>query len=398
MMAQRICARLARRPSFMRSGTTRLVGFGLSVLISAVASLAAIPAMIAASGEGAWGAIALGQAIGLVGGVAVGYGWGWFGPARIAQCSVEERRTEYIESLIARGLLALPVSAFAAIVAYKLAPSAPLFASASAAASTSMGLTAAWYFVGLSRPFVMLTLDTLPRVGAIILAITSMRAGYSAVMAPVGTFCGTIAALALSTLWVWRDTRRAGALYRRPRSPVSLLVQNRHGIASALASTVYSVGPIAIVSVVAPDIQPAFALVDRIRLLVAIAATPVVTVLQGWVPRATGAARVSRANISLLSGVIFAAVLALTTNAAAPELVNWFGDGQISVSWVVVLLLSGCVSVTLFQSVLEKVALGTFDCLRSAIKGLAVGAVVGLPLVGIGANQVGVAGRWAELL
>jgi len=397
-MPRRLLALLGRSRSLLRSGSTRLIGFGLSVIISAAASLAAIPAMIAASGEAAWGSIALGQAIGLVGGVAVGYGWGWFGPARIAQCSVAERRVEYFESLIARGVLVLPVAAVAAVVANLLAPSAPLFASVSAAASTSMGLTAAWYFVGLARPFVMLALDTLPRAGSTAVAIYLMHTGHSAVLGPVGTFFGSVAALALSTIWVIRETDRDGAQYRKPLSARTLLARNKYGVASGLAATVYSSAPLAIVSVVAPSIQPAFALVDRIRLLVVVAAAPAVTVLQGWVPRAFGVARVRRANIALLSALMFAAVLGMITRVGAPILVNWFGNGRISVSWEVYLFLSCCVAVTLFQSVLEKVALATFDELRAAIKSLATGSIVGLPLVGVGASQFGVAGALGGVL
>jgi len=375
-----------------------LIGFGLSVIVSAAASLAAIPAMIAASGEAAWGAIALGQAIGLIGGVAVGYGWGWFGPARIAQYDASERRVEYLESLIARGALALPVATVAAVVAYVLSPSTPLFAAVSAAAATSMGLTAAWYFVGLSRPFAMLALDTMPRVAATAGAIFFMHTGHSAILGPVSTFCGSCAALALSSVWVIRETEREGTPYRKPYPVWTLLAHNRHGIASALASTVYVAAPLAIVSVVAPSVQPAFALVDRIRLLIVVAATPAVTVLQGWVPRAVGAGRVRRANIALIIALIFAASVGVITRSVAPGLVDWFGNGQIFVSSIVVVLVSGCVAVTLFQSVLEKVALATFDQLRAAIKSLAIGTAVGLPLVGIGASQFGVAGALAGVL
>ena len=49
------------------SAIARLIGFGSSVVLLAAAALAAIPAMIAASGEAAWGGIALGQAVGAIG-------------------------------------------------------------------------------------------------------------------------------------------------------------------------------------------------------------------------------------------------------------------------------------------------------------------------------------------
>jgi hypothetical protein len=51
--------------SGMRRLFVKFAGFGLSTILLAVVSLAATPAMVAANGPTAWGAIALGQALGL---------------------------------------------------------------------------------------------------------------------------------------------------------------------------------------------------------------------------------------------------------------------------------------------------------------------------------------------
>ncbi len=397
-MLHRLRALFERSYSLVRSGALRLVGFALSVLVLAAASLAAIPAMIAASGDAAWGAIALGQVIGTVGGVAVGYGWGWFGPARVAQYDPTARRTEYVESVIARGVLAPPVCAIAAILAYVLASSAPLFAVAGAVSATCMGLSASWYFVGLSRPFMMFAIETVPRAAGTGAGVILMMMGHSALMGPLGMFCGLIAALAFSSIWILWAAKREGAASGNRRPLRTILLLNRHGVASALGSAAYIAAPLAIVSVVAPSIQPAFALADRVKGLVFVASAPAAAVLQGWVPRASEAARVRRANIALFSAGVFAVFLGVGTAAVAPGLVSWLGNGQISVSWIVVVLMAGCVAITLFQNVLERAALATFGRLRAAVKAVALGSLVGLPLVGIGARQLGTAGAMAGVL
>jgi hypothetical protein len=354
--------------------------------------------MIAASGEAAWGAIALGQVVGTVGSVAVGYGWGWFGPAKIARSSATERRTEYVDSVIARGVLAPPISAIAAAVAYLLASSMPLYAAAGALSATCMALSASWYFVGVSKPFTMLALDTAPRAAGTAVGVILMWQGHSAVMGLLGMFCGMMAALTFSTIWVLWETKRAGAEPPKRLPLKTILYLNRHGLASALGSAAYSAAPLAIVSVVAPSIQPAFALADRVKGLVFVAAAPAATVLQGWVPRATGATRVRRANVALLCACLFAVVLGLATMVLAPSLVSWLGNRQISVSWEVVMLMSACVSVTLFQLVLERAALATFGNLRIVAKATALGCLIGLPLVGVGAQQLGTAGAMGGVL
>lgn len=388
----------SRSYSVLRSGAVRLFGFVLSVLVLAAASLVAIPAMISASGSAAWGAIALGQVVGTIGGVAVGYGWGWFGPARIAQYLPSQRRQEFIESMVARGALAPVVSFIAALVAALISSDAPYFAAAGAVSATCMGLSASWYFVGMSRPYTMLLLDTMPRAAGTAIGILLMRAGHSALMGPAGMFLGMSAGLGLSTVWILRESKTAGAERYKHRSVGKILIANSHGIASALGSASYSAAPLAIVSLVAPGIQPAFALADRVRGLVVVATVPATTVLQGWVPRATEHARRTRADTALLSAALLAAALGLATFFVAPGLIEWLGAGAISVSWEVILLMAACVAVMFFQSVLERVVLASFELLRVAVIAISVGSVVGLPLAGLLAVYRGTGGAMAGVL
>lgn len=390
-MAQNLAAALARARLLTISAVPRVVGFGLAVLVQASVSVAAIPAMIEASGEAAWGAIALGQAIGLVAGVAVGYGWGWFGPARIAQYGALERRVEYLESILARSVLLIPISVAAAVVAYGLAPYAPLFAATAAVCSTSLGLSASWYFVGLSKPFALMLMDTMPRALVTGLAILAMYSGVSAIIGPISTLIGSAVVLASSSFWIFRETgevRMSGRL----RSPKIVLAENRHGILSALISSIFNAAPLAIVSVAAPGIQPVFALTDKIKTLVVIGAMPAVSVLQGWVPRTTRSAQLRRTKVALVGGLIFAATAGVGAILATHSLVALFGNGQISVSKGVTALLATCISALLFQAVLERVALATVDYLRAVTRGLALGLVIGWPLIWLGARQGGVAG------
>ncbi|MBO0679008.1 hypothetical protein JRC04_16190 [Mycolicibacterium sp. S2-37] len=370
----------------------RVFGFSLSVLVLAAASLAAIPAMIAASGEAAWGAIALGQVIGTVAGVGVSYGWGWLGPARIARSSPTTRRSEYLESIFTRAVLVVPISVTAALAAIVLASSFPLYAAAGAVYSASMGLSASWYFVGVSRPFAMFSLDTLPRALGTAGGVALMYSGSSAIAGPIGMFCGMILGLALSTIWILREATAAGAARHERRPLRTILSLNRHGIASAMGSAAYYAAPLAIVSLVAPVVQPTFALADRVKQQLFVATTPFVTVLQGWVPRGSDSSRLRRSKLALSFAAAFAVLLGLAATAFTPMLINWLGNDQIRVSFPIALLVSACVSVSFFQSVLERAALATFDKLRIAARAVTAGSLVGLPLVAVGALQFGTVG------
>ena len=60
-------------------------GYGLSVAISGVVSLAVIPAIIVAAGADAWATIAVAQAVAGFAFVFAVYGWGVVGPTEVAQ-------------------------------------------------------------------------------------------------------------------------------------------------------------------------------------------------------------------------------------------------------------------------------------------------------------------------
>ena len=354
----------------IRLGMSKLMGFGLSVLVLGVASLAAVPGMIAADGKVAWGAIALGQTIGTSGGVVAAYGWGLFGPAEVAGAAATERRVGYLESILARMALLLPVALVAASLAFVLAPARPIFAAVGAVSATTMGLTASWYFVGLARPYAMLVLETIPRAGGTAAGIILMSLGHSAVTLPACACLGMISGFAISTTWVFRSTAREGAERVRPRALRAVLSSHRHGLATDFAMATYAAAPLMIVSTVAPAVQPAFALADKVQTQISIASAPARNVLQGWVPRATGSARARRARTALLVSAGFAIAGGAGMVAVAPGLMGWLGNGQISVSWGVVLLVAACVALNFFARSVELVALAPFERLGVAARAI----------------------------
>ena len=382
----------------IRLGTSKLFGFGLSMLVMTVASLAAVPGMIAADGKAAWGAIALGQTIGTAGGVVTGYGWGLFGPAEVAGAAATERRVGYLESILARMALLLPVGLVAASLAFVLAPGRPVFAAVGAVSATSTGLTAAWYFVGLTRPYAMLVLETIPRAGGTAAGIALMGLGHSAVTLPGCTCVGMIAGFAMSTAWVFRSTAREGAERVRPRSLRVVLSSHWHGVATHFAMATCAAAPLMIVSTVAPAVQPAFALADKVQTQTNVGLGPARAVLQGWVPRATGSARARRARTALLVSAGFAIAVGAGMVALAPGLMRWLGNGQISLSWAVVFLVAACCALTFFVRSFELVALAPFERLDVAARAIIANSIVGLPTVALGAVFLGTIGALGGVL
>jgi hypothetical protein len=378
---------------FAKNSFSRLAGFALSVLVLAVTSIVTIPAMIFASADSGWGSIAVGQGIGNVAGLVVGYGWGWFGPGRIARGSASDRRGEYVDSVSARLHLALPLSILAAGFAYGISPSHPLFAAMGALQTTSIGLTATWYFIGLSRPYLLLALDTVPRsAGALFGAVLIYCCGTSAITVPIGGLIGMLVGFLLSTIWILRNATSNGA-EARPARPVRVVLHaNRYGVTSTFGMACFSAAPLVIVSATAPAIQPAFALADKVRIQLLAASSPAISVLQGWVPRASGASRLRRADVALVAGLLSAIALGVGTAASAPALIAIISNNQISLPFHGVVLMAVWISLSFFQSILERTGLATFGALGAASAAIVIGAGIGLVVVYSGAIHGSLAG------
>ena len=376
----------------MRAVAGKFAGFGLSTALLAVTSLAATPAMVAANGPAAWGAIAVGQAVGAVTCVVVGYGWPLSGPATIARGDASVQRREYTDSIRVKLALLIPGATSAAFVAAALAPHQAFFAVAGAISATTVALTSSWYFAGLARPYVWLLLETLPRVGGTAAGIVLMKSGYSAIIGLACTSSGMVLAFLLATAWVYRSTARAGAERLPGCKLIEVLNSHRHGVASMVGTFLFLNTPLAIVSVIAPTAQPVYALIDKVRQLVCAGINPVVLVLQGWVPGGGDGKLVQRGRVALGVTCLFAVAFCALFLPAAPHLMRWLSDGQIAVPQPLVVLTALVIAIDLFYGVLENAVLAAFGRLEIVTRATAASLIAMLPGVMIGTVDFGAIG------
>jgi O-antigen/teichoic acid export membrane protein len=279
-----------------------------------------------------------------------------------------------------------------------LAPNWPVYAAIGAVSAASMGLSANWYFVGLARPYAMLLLETVPRASGLAVGIALMGLGYSAVMLPACALAGMIVGFALSTVWVLHSTAAEGAEPVHRRTLRVVLSSHRHGVATDFAMTMVAAAPLMIVSAAAPAVQPTFALADRFGRQADVALAPARTVLQGWVPRASGTERARRARTALLASAGFAVAIGVVLVVVGHPLMNWLGNYQISVSESIVLLVAACITLNFLVRAFELVALAPFRRLDVAARAISVSAIVGLPTVALGAVFIGTVGALGGVL
>jgi O-antigen/teichoic acid export membrane protein len=377
------------------SGVTKLVGFGASMALLALASLILIPVMIRSSGEAGWGAIALGQGIGALGAVLVSYGWAMSGPSEIARGDDPTRLREFLGSLKVRAALLPAAGVVLVCVSMLIAPVRSDLAAMGTVVALLAALTSNWYFVGLARPWLLLALETVPRLAFTIVGIAVMENGADAITGLAWQSCGLVAAFVCSTWWILHSLRATGSTRVSAPKLRTLLVDHGHGVASSLGSALYSSLPLVVVTVVAPLVQPMYALVDKVHGQVVVGLFPAIYVAQGWVPRAADPA--PRARRVLLGGAAFCALIAVGTLLFGPWLLDVLGSGKLQPGTAVVELMALGMALHFYAEIVGHAVLATYRSLRIVAISIVVATVVGLPLVAVGSAGWGVIGALAAL-
>ncbi|MGB4778362.1 hypothetical protein [Microbacterium sp.] len=379
---------LSRLTSALRGAGSLALGFSFSTLLLALLSLIMIPVMISASGADVWGQIALGQSVAAFLSVVVGWGWNVDGPARVAHASTAERAMEFRYSVKARLLLLVPTIALALLLGVALNPGDPLPVMIGGTISVVGGLSPLWFFAGIRRPYANLLLETVPRVVLSVIGIVMMLMGASAVIGAGMQAVSMIVSAAIANWWVLRSNPRPASAETERLSRV--LWSRRHGLSAGILSMAYAGAPIVIVYLVAPGVQPAFALYDRVARQIGTGLSPIITAIQAWVPTV----RKSRQQLSFaLVCIVASAVLGLLVLwPMIGPLVHTLGSGTIPVDTLTALLVAASIALAYLDAVVVKAVLPVVGRLSVATVSLALGMVVGLPLVAVGACFGGTAG------
>jgi O-antigen/teichoic acid export membrane protein len=230
------------------------------------------------------------------------------------------------------------------------------------------------------------------------LGIVLMLLGNGALVGVLCQLGGMLGAFVIASVWVFRSAGvpRAARL-PRSRTPVVLRAQGM-GMSSMLMSAGYVAAPIIIVSAVAPIALPVYAIVDKVQRQVSVALNPMVTVFQGWVPRASGERLRGRVGKALTYSALFTAGLGVLMYVGAPYVILWLGGAQIRPSQLTLVLMSVFVAVNMFESVVSKAVMVAIERVHIVATATLAGSIVGLPLVALGAVFFGAGGALAGIL
>lgn len=375
--------------SFVRSAYVagrRFGQFALSIVLLAGSSLWFVRSAIETGGLGNWASIAVGQTVGAIAAVLVGYGWSIAGPVRIAAApTLESRRDEYFDALLVRSVLLTGASLVVGLCAVLMPATEPTLVFLGALPVMISALSASFYYVGIASPARLFVAETIPRVAASALAAALLSLGSVDLLGGLLLqLLGAVVAVCSSSFYIL-GLYGIGPRFRRVRiaDVRSLLRRQRGGLTASLLVSTVSNAPILIVSAVAPAALGPFSVVDKLSKQVLAGSSPVTSVLQGWVPRDGPRSVKRRARAALLMAWIAGVAAAASMFLVSPVLVHWLAAGSIPPSVATSALMGAFVGLFLTQNAVSFACLAAQKNLAQANLSMAVCSPLGLFLVAV---------------
>jgi hypothetical protein len=363
--------------------------FALIPLLSTLSNVVLLPVVSSSFGQAGWTSVVLGQSIGAAASVVCSLQWPTEGPGMVARASAEERLAIMRASMRSRAATVLACVPVALLVIAIVQPAGVLVCTLSALSATLIGLSPAWFVVGIGRPTLLVWLEGIPRLVGNVIALALILGGlplwtYPALMLATSAFTATLS-------WF----RLAGGL--RYRGPVWKNAQDGRSLRFAtLARTLdagygFIAGPI--VAVLAPAAYPVFGACDR---LANVAFSGLVIVQQGaggWVAEPESAeARVRRARMATLYLLPLALLVFAFLSLATPLLVHLLFSGTVSVGYLTSALTGAFVAAGFLGHALFLTGLAPTGNARHGYRYLSIAFAVGLPSLVVGTLVGGVDG------
>lgn len=374
----------------------RLGAFVLTTGMSSLASLVAIPVIIARAGDYQWGVQSSVQSAANLFGVLVAFGWGTTGAAEAASMPPARRPQWYAGSLVSRIYLFCCIYPVMVLVMGLLNRDfLPLVAVGSAAYLMPF-LGASWYFVGEAKPSRLFRFDALPQTLGLVVSIGTMILTGSLVATIATQLVFNLSGCIISAFVVLRSSPEPVRFDWSVRASIRRLIEQRHSVVTSAASSLYVSTPLLVLNIVNPGLMSLYAMGDKLFRFALAVFAPVLQFVQGWIPEGGPRHLPHRikqaARLTPLISVVGAVCVAMLGPYGAKILsasVLDFGF-SLSVPFAVVFCV---VSITQVLGLACLVQLGrTRDLAMSTV----IGSLAGVPLIVIGAVLTGVHGvAWA---
>ncbi len=365
------------------SHTRRTVGFALIPLLGIVTPLVVLPAITSRFGASAWVAIAVGQSIGAAL-VTIGeLGWGLSGPQRVARMGATNAYRLAVLSAQTKCLAFVPLAALALTVGYLVAPSLPMETALIAAFTLLTAFSFAWLFLGISRPWLVIVADGLPRLVGLATAALLILLGAPFIVYPiVGLAIPAAVAPMISILIIARMSGSRSVPIASRRQVIRTMLAQRNAVTARAASATYIALPVTIVGIAAPNYVAVFAAGERLLRMALTAIIALPNAMQGWVGRgARGEDRSKRVDLAILVNVILGTVAGCAFGFFAPWASQLLFSGVATVTSEIAWTFSFVVLIVCASRAVGGIGLVAFGGVHVIALSALAGALVGVPAI-----------------
>lgn len=376
------------------SALGRLASFSLTVGLGTIVGLIAIPVISRIAGADQWAIQAFTQSLATLFGVAVAFGWGTTGPGMVASTPVPQRPGLFFESLVSRSYLYLATAPAMVLTLILLQPEHAAFVALASVTYLVPYLGASWYFIGEARPFRLFAFDALPQVLGTLAGLGVLLATSDLMLFLTTQLMFNVAGIIVSATVILRGSGAKASWSLKTVFP--LLARQRHGVITAGTGALYVNLPLIAVSVFIPSHLDIYTFADRLLRYAITAFAPVLQFVQGWIPEGgpeNTRHRLKRAvQLTPLVGLCGSAALALGAPLASALLLH--GDSDLPYSLSIPFAVT-FIAVAVSQ-VVGLAGLVTIGESRELARSTVVGALLGTPIILLGALFIGVTGvAWA---
>ncbi|MDP9888230.1 hypothetical protein J2X98_001817 [Pseudarthrobacter enclensis] len=242
-------------------------------------------------------------------------------------------------------------------------------------------LGATWYFIGEARPLRLFLLDALPQmvgvmVGFLVLSVTGELAHFLialAVLTAVGVF--------LSSAVILRGLPANTRVDLGLRPAMARLAPQRHGVITAGTTSLYVTLPLLAVSALAPAATPLYAMGDKLFRFGLVAFSPVLQVIQGWVPEGGPVTVAHRARRAAIIGPLFGLLGGAVITLATPTIAGMLSHGELRLTMAQALPFGLMFTVVACTQIIGLACLVAMNQSKALASSTVLGAIAGVPLI-----------------
>lgn len=317
----------------MRSALKNLSGFTLAPLLVSISAMVAVPILLGTAGQSVWLSIALGQAMGELARVVVIWGWNSVGLTRASALRDDARPGFYLDSILPRLLLCLPVAGAITLATALIPTASPIDFALMAFAGMVNGLNGAWIYISARDPRGLLRYDALPRTIIPLIGVAAFALRPEAWLYSTAVLASNVVAAVIPVAVMRRRLERAGVAYVHPTF-AQVLSELRAGFSAFVIGFVLVARmslPVLVAGIASEGIGVVVALADKFIRWGNRALTPFLQFMQTSIPRGTSPL-VVRIRRGVLRTVILSAVTAAGSALATYSLSPVISAGKITLS------------------------------------------------------------------